>query len=80
MAEPRYEPSTCYGHIAAGVEGKVYVWGGLRGVNDVSHDGPDKAEIISSVDILDVKVSLTVISLIHYLWSYLVSENGRFLY
>ena len=53
------EPSARYGHVAAGVEGKVYVWGGCREYN-VSHDGPDKAEIISSVDILDVKVSLVL--------------------
>ena len=51
------EPSARYGHVAAGVEGKVYVWGGRREYN-VSHDGPDKTEIISSVDILNVKVSL----------------------
>ena len=54
------EPSARYGHVAAGVEGKVYVWGGRRG-RRVSHNaGPDKAEIISSVDILDVKVSLVL--------------------
>ena len=48
------EPSASYGHVAAGVEGKVYVWGGRRGIfKKVSHDGPDKAEIIFSVDILD---------------------------
>ena len=51
------EPSARRGHVAAGVEGKVYVWGGLRG--KISHDGPDKAEIIFIVDILDVKVSRT---------------------
>ena len=54
------EPSARFGHVAAGVEGKVYVWGGLRLYQGVSHDGPDKAEIISSVDILDVKVSLVL--------------------
>ena len=53
------EPSARYGHVAAGVQGKVYVWGGRRAeVRQVSHDGLYKAEIISSVDILDVKVSL----------------------
>ena len=53
------EPSERRGHVAAGVEGKLYVWGGRRGYDDeVSHDGPDKAEIIFSVDILDLKVSL----------------------
>ena len=56
------EPSARYGHIAAGVECKVYVWGGRRapGVSKVTHDGPDKAELIFSVDILDVKVSLVL--------------------
>ena len=52
------EPSARWGHVAAGVEGKVYVWGGRRGYQEVSHDGPDKTELIFSVDILDVKVSL----------------------
>ena len=53
------EPSARYGHVAAGVQGKVYVWGGRRAeVHQVSHDGLYKAEIISSVDILDVKASL----------------------
>ena len=47
-----------WGHVAAGVEGKVYVWGGRRRYNKVSHDGPDKTEIIFSVNILDVKVSV----------------------
>ena len=42
------EPSARWGHVAAGVEGKVYVWGGRRRQN-VSHDGPDKTKIISSV-------------------------------
>ena len=51
------EPSGRYGHVAAGVEGKVYVWGGRRRYDKLSHDGPDKAELIFSVDILDVKVS-----------------------
>ena len=52
------EPSKRWGHVAAGVEGKVYVWGGRRDYSSVSHDGPDKKKIIFSVDILDVKVSL----------------------
>ena len=52
-------PSARWGHVAAGIEGRVYVWGGLRGYDKLSHDGPDKTEIIFSVDILDVKVSRT---------------------
>ena len=55
------EPSARFGHVAAGVEGKVYVWGDRRSYQEVSHDGPDKAELIFSVDILDVKVSLLLI-------------------
>ena len=58
MAEPSAEPSARWGHVAAGVEGKVYVWGGRREYDHISHNGPDKAEMIFSVDILDVKVSL----------------------
>ena len=52
MADP-----SRWGHVAASVDGKVYVWGGQSGYDSVSHDGPDKAEIIFGVDILDVKVS-----------------------
>ena len=53
------EPSARWGHVAAGVEGKVYVWGGRRRNDRLSHDGPEKAELIFSVDILDVKVRRT---------------------
>ena len=53
MADP-----SRWGHVAAGVEGKVYVWGGRQSRHGrFSHDGPDKVEIVFSVDILDVKVS-----------------------
>ena len=54
------EPSARWGHVAAGVEGKVYVWGGDRRYDiEPSHYGPDKAKLIFSVDILDVKVSFS---------------------
>ena len=53
------ELSAHWGHVAAGVQGKIYVWSGRRDYDRVSHDGPDKAEIIFGVHILDVKVSLT---------------------
>ena len=58
------------GHVAAAVEDKVYVWGGRSGIRafsygsgytEVSHDGPDKTDIILTVDILDVKVRNTLI-------------------
>ena len=53
----RYEPTARCAHVAAAVENKVYVWGGLFGrQKDISHDGPDKTEVILKVDILDVKV------------------------
>ena len=51
-----YEPAARQGHVATAVEDKVYVWGGRIGYWEVSHDGPDKANIIFKVDILDVKV------------------------
>ena len=63
------EPSARWGHVAAGVEGKVYVWGGRRG-RKLSHDGPDKAEIICTVDILDVKVSLLPTIMIAFTYMY----------
>ena len=57
MAGIKYEPAPVrYGHVAAAVEDKVYVWGGRSGRRDVSHDGPDKIDIILKVDILNVKV------------------------
>ena len=51
-----HEPVVRRGHVAAAVEDKVYVWGGRIGYTKVSHDGPDKTDIILKVDILDVKV------------------------
>ena len=57
-----YEPAARYGHVAAAVEDKVYVWGGWVGYQlPVSHDGPDKTNIILKVNILDVKVRNTLI-------------------
>ena len=49
-------PAARRGHVAAAVEDKVYVWGGLLGYAGVSHDGPDKTDIIVKVDVLDLKV------------------------
>ena len=49
-------PAARRGHVAAAVEDKVYVWGGLLGYTGVSHDGPDKTDIIVKVDVLDLKV------------------------
>ena len=54
-----YEPAARWGHVAAAVQDKVYVWGGRSGYTVVSHDGPDKTAIILTVDILDMKVRNT---------------------
>ena len=59
-ADIKDEPAARYGHVAAAVEDKVYVWGGLIGGRDVSHDGPDKTENILKVDILNVKVRMYI--------------------
>ena len=59
----KYEPAARLGHVAAAVEDKVYVWGGrtLIGHTEVSHNGLDKTDIILKVDILDVKVRISMI-------------------
>ena len=52
-----YQPAPRYEHVAAAVEGKLYVWGGLRRDLPVVHDGPEKTAITSIVDILDPQVN-----------------------
>ena len=51
-----YEPAPRYGHVAAAVEGKLYVWGGMRRDWPFIHDGPAKTAITSVVDVLDLQV------------------------
>ena len=51
-----YEPAPRYGHVAAAVESKFYVWGGLRRDLPAVHDGPKKTAITSVVDVLDLQV------------------------
>ena len=53
-----YEPAARYGHVAAAIEGKLYVWGGLRRDFSAVHDGPEKTAITSVVDVLDLQVHL----------------------
>ena len=62
----KYEPAAVrYGHVAAAVEDKVYVWGGRRyRYTEDSHDGPDKTKIIFEVHILDVKVRICMTGLL----------------
>ena len=52
-----YEPAPRYGHIAAAVEGKLYVWGGMRRDWPFVHSGPEKTAITSVVDVLDPQVN-----------------------
>ena len=56
-----YEPAVRYGHVAAAVEDKLFVWGGWNEYT-VSHDSPGKTDILK-VDILDVKVRNKLIAL-----------------
>ena len=53
--EPRY------GHVAAAVEQKLYLWGGMRRDWIAVHDGPAKTAITSVVDVLDLQVKITSI-------------------
>ena len=53
-----YEPAPRYGHVAAAVEGKLYVWGGMRRDLPKIHNGRAKTAITSVVDVLDPKVKM----------------------
>ena len=51
-----YEPAPRSGHVAAAVEGKLYVWGGVRRDLPAVHDDPAKTAITSVVDVLNPQV------------------------
>ena len=51
-----YEPAPRYAHVAAAVEGMLYVWGGMRRDLPFVHDGSKKTAITSVVDVLDPQV------------------------
>lgn len=51
-----YEPAARWGHVAAAVEDKLYVWGGTRKDSHEVHDGPAKTALTSVVDVLDLQV------------------------
>ena len=51
----RYEPAPRWGHLAAAVKQKLYLWGGMR--RDV-HDRPAKTAVASVVDVLDLQVKM----------------------
>ena len=51
-----YEPAPRYGHVAAAVEGKLMLWGGLKRDGPFVHDGPTKTAFTSVVDVLDTQV------------------------
>ena len=46
-----------YGHVAAAVDGKLYLWGGLRKGAPKIHDGTAKTVYTSMVDVLDPQVT-----------------------
>ena len=52
-----YEPAPRYAHVAAAIEGKLYVWGGMRRDLPAVHEGPEKTAITSIVDVLDPQVN-----------------------
>ena len=53
-----YEPAPRHGHVAAAVEGKFYVWGGIRRDWPEVHDGPTRTAFTSVVDVLDIQVKV----------------------
>ena len=62
-----YQPAPRFAHVAAAVEGKLYVWGGRRRDLPAVHDGPAKLAITSLVDILDPQVKKIKNLLIYWL-------------
>ena len=53
-----FEPAPRYGHVAAAVDGNLYVWGGVRRDMPAVHDGSKKTAITSVVDVLDPQVKI----------------------
>ena len=53
------EPAPRFGHVAAAVEQKLYLWGGMRRDLPVVHDSPTKTALTSVVDVLDLQVKIT---------------------
>ena len=62
-------PAPRYGHVAAAVEQKLYLWGGLRRGFPAVHDGPAKTAVTSVVDVLDLQVKK-----INYIYIYIYIE------
>ena len=46
-----------YGHVAAAVDGKLYLWGGLRRDSPIVHDGAAKTKFTSVLNVLDLEVT-----------------------
>ena len=59
MAES-LEPVPRCGHVAAAVEQKLFLWGGMRKDLPAVHDGPTKTAITSVVDVLDLQVKIYI--------------------
>ena len=46
-----------YGHVAAAIDGKLYLWGGLRKDSPLVHDGDAKTKLTSVVKVFDLEVT-----------------------
>ena len=46
-----------FGHVAATVDRKLYLWGGLRADTPKHHDSPAKTKFTSVVNVLDIEVT-----------------------
>ena len=51
-----YEPAPRWGHVAAAIEQKLYLWGGMRRDLPAVHDDPAKRVLTDVVDVLDLQV------------------------
>ena len=59
MAESvgKYEPAPRWGHLAAAVDHKLYLWGGISSDFPEVHDDQAKNSITSVVNVLDLQVN-----------------------
>ena len=71
------EPAPRYGHLAAAVDRKLYVWGGLRRDLPAVHDDPTKKALTSVVDILDLQVKDKILKKI-YIYIYYIYDIGQY--
>ena len=56
MSSVMYRPFPRVEHVAAAIEGKLYLWGGMGRDSPKVHDGPAKTTLTGAVDVLDLQV------------------------